>query len=368
MDKLFITFSILLFLTGCAERIEQPSLEDIGMVGSMGFDVAEDDKIRVTISLPLPGQGDNGEIQFTENVTLAHEAIRALSRVSDRDLSVAQLRTVLFSEEFAKEVGLKKITHYLYRNPMVGDTVFIAVVKGKAEDILTKKYKANKSNSEYLNNLLHPRSSTAFHPFTTLHDFTFYKTSETGDPMTPYLEDTIEGLRISKVALFDYDKMIKTLDPEEALIASALHDDRTLADMKLNLEGDEEDSFENQIMLNFVQSKVKITSNGSLEKPFFNIKLQLTANVLEYHGPLQLDQDSDINNLEERINKELKSRAEKTIEGFKEAGVDPVLLGEHLRAHISQDEWTKDKWKEALPKMTYEVDVITEIKNSGTIR
>jgi spore germination protein len=368
MNRLSIPLIFVFLLTGCAENIERPSLEDIGLIGTMGFDVGEDEQIRVTVSLPLPGENDKSEIQFSENVTMAHEAIKTLSSVSDRDLSAAQLRTVLFSEEYARERGLKEALHYLYRNPKIGDTVFIAVVKGKAEDALRKKYKANPKNTEYFNNLLHPRASTAFHPFTTIHDFNFFKTSEVGDPLTPYLEDANEGMRISKVALFDYDKMVKTMSPEEAIIASALHDDRNLADMQLELRGEVKDTIENQVMLNFITSKLKVKSNGSLEKPFFNLKLTIKGNVLEYHGPLELDQDEDMNKLEEMISKEITKQAEHILEGFKEARVDPILLGEHLRIHIPQDEWTEEKWKEAMTIMEYEINVTTELKNSGTIK
>jgi spore germination protein len=366
MKKLMMMVAFLLLLPGCAESIEQPSLEDLGMIGTMGFDVADDNKIKVTVSMPLPAE--KREVQFSETVTMGHEAIKELSTVSDRDISGAQLRTVLFSEEFAKTRGLKEMIHYLYRNPMIGDTVILAIVKGSAQEALEKKYKANPNTSEYLNNLLHPRPRTAFHPFTTLHDFNFFKTSEVGDPLTPYLENDKDGLRVSKIALFDYDKLVTTITPEEAIIVSALHDNRKLADLKLNVYGEKEDTIEKQVLLNFVRSNVNIKSNGELEHPFFTINLKLKANVLEYHGPLSLDGQEGINKLETLISEEVKIQVQDVLELLKKNKVDPVLLGEHMRIHYSKNEWTAEKWEEAIPKIEYEVSVTTEIKNSGTMK
>jgi spore germination protein len=113
---------------------------------------------------------------------------------------------------------------------------------------------------------------------------------------------------------------------------------------------------------------VKIKSNGKLEEPFFEINLRLKGNVLEYHGPIDLENDEGINELEELISKEIKEQAGNVLEIFKEYKVDPILLGEHMRIYYSKDEWTSKKWEEALPKIEYNINVITEIKNSGTIK
>ncbi|WP_332631544.1 hypothetical protein [Halalkalibacter flavus] len=113
MKKAALLMMAILLLFGCADpNLEHPVIEDLGMV------------------------------------------MMDVSTLTEKTLTSAQLRVVLFSEEFARKRGVMKELENLYRDPQVGSNVFVAVVKGTVEDILTATYKDKPEINNYINELL----------------------------------------------------------------------------------------------------------------------------------------------------------------------------------------------------------------------
>jgi spore germination protein len=160
-------------------------------------------------------------------------------------------RVVLVSEEFARKVGIRRIIMQLYRDPAVSDTVFVAIVKGSTEELITGDYPDKPGITTFLNDLPHPRTTTAFSPFTKIHDFIFHMTEEVSDPVVPYLEKKEGYVEISKVALFKEDKMIGEMTPEEAKIVQGLDRRKRLPDFLLEINKGKDTEEKASIILSF---------------------------------------------------------------------------------------------------------------------
>jgi spore germination protein len=278
-----LMMAILFLLFGCADpNLEHPVIEDLGMVGVMGFDYVDQETIKLSLTLPQPSKDAEEQVQqFTSTVQLPHEAMMDVSTLTEKTLISAQLRVVLFSEEFARKRGVMKELENLYRDPQVGSNVFVAVVKGTVEDILTATYKDKPEINNYINELLTPRTMTAFSPFSTIHNFINQKTDEVSDPSVPYLERVNgDSLKITKVAIFKEDKMVDTMAPEEAKLVEAMKGKKDLPPLSIMIpssDGTEEEQF----IMKFTTSRVSVKANRDLQKPEIFVHLYARGSIVD---------------------------------------------------------------------------------------
>ncbi|ARU61462.1 hypothetical protein CBW65_10930 [Tumebacillus avium] len=362
-----LLFCLPLLLSGCAAEIERPTLEDLGMVGVIGIDQLDGKKMRVTVSMPQPEQNAKDKTQtYSTNAQMLHQATMDLSTASERTLSLGQLRVVLFGEEYARETGLMASLVHLYRDATVGDKVFVAVVHGKAEDVIKAKYTAKSNISIFLNDLLRPRLATAFSPFTGIHDFIYAATDKVADPMVPYLEPQEHTVKVTKVALFHGDKMYTTMTQHEGKIARLLMDRRVVPDLRLHIVEDVNKPLVN-LIISYIQGKCDVKSNGQLKNPVISIKVTLRGQIVEYGGNLDLSEADAVKKVEAAISDEVKKQMTTLIGRFQEEGIDPVGLGESIRSKY-RGPWSEQEWKKQFQQAKISVNVRTEVVSTGTLR
>jgi spore germination protein len=359
---LFISF----ILNGCAQLVQQPSLEDLGMIGVMGFDDAGKDKMKVTVTVPQPSDDAMKKTQiYSIDVVMVHEAIVKLSAQAERTLTPAQLRVIIIGDELAKKRGVGDVIKHLYRDPLIGDNVFVAVVEGSAEKLLKAEYPDKPNINTYLNNLLHPRESTAFNPFTTIHDFVYDLTNEVTDPIAPYLVKEGKDIQIAKIAVFKGDKLVGNITPEEAKIVQGLQNVVQIPSFLLPVH--KEKGSEEFILIDFVKTDFAIRSNGNLNSPVITLDLYLRGSVVEYTGEKNFENDKERNKLLNAIEQELKKQTEMLLEKFRKENIDPIGLSKSLRQEYRGD-WSEEKGRAALQRAKYKVLVEAEIISTGTIK
>ncbi|WP_332694754.1 Ger(x)C family spore germination protein [Halalkalibacter lacteus] len=364
-------FLLLFTSSGCANpNLEKPVIEDLGMIGIMGFDYVDEENVKISVSLPQPSRDAEEQVQqFSTVVKMPHQAIMDVSTLTEKTLTPAQLRVVLFSEEYARTEGLWKILENLYRDPHVGTNIYVAVVKGTVEDIMKGEYKDKPEINNYLIELLTPRTITAFSPFTTIHDFIYRNTDEVSDPSTPYIERIEENsLKITKVALFKNDKMVDTIEPEEAKLIEAMKKQKKLPDFSIMLPAPEESKHdEEMLILRFVNTRFHAKVNGDLEKPKLFIYVYVRGSIVDYEGETDLANRENRMNIEEKLEKQLEDKVIMTVRKFQELGIDPVGFGDYFRIKNAR-EWSKEKWMEAFQRADITTHVETRIISTGMIR
>lgn len=352
-------------LPGCAVEIERPALEDLGMIGVMGFDYMSPNQTKVVVSLPQPSQEAKEITQVYKTIAdLPSEALMALSVKSEKSMSLAQLRVVLFNETYARKVGIRKVVENFYRNPSVGDNVFIAIVKGSVEDLMMAKYENKPEFNKFLNDLLHPRRETAFHSFINIHETMYRLKAGTSDIDMPYLEKQQGDIQITKVALFAEDKMIGFLSQREGKIVQALRERSQLPDMDFSVP--EEGNSRVKIVVNFVSSSAKNKVRGDLDAPLIQINLTIRNRILAYSGQRNLEKPDEWVALEKGLEHEMNREAMKLLRKLQKIGVEPCNLTEHVRARY-HGEWNKELARKALANAKFEVHTNIIIIGFGTI-
>lgn len=362
---LVILFSVI--LSACADVFERPSLEDLGMVSTMAIDYIDENKMMVTASVPLASRSEEKKQVYSAISEIPTDAVKEMSTQSEKSLVLSQLRTVLFSEEFARRVGLREVVENLDRNPVVGSNVYLAVVKGRAEDILLGEYENKEDMILFLNDQLRPRRETAFHSFLTIHGFMYAVTNQVSDPNLPYLERIGNNLHVTKVALFKDDKMVSFLSQREGKMLRALLEGNKLPDMKFILGkkgGKEKDII---IVLSFVQVKRTISSNGNLQSPIISIKIRGKADIVSYTGVRDLLDQKQRVEVKNQINMEIQKLIIATITKLQAQDLESAGLAEALRKQY-QGHWTKEIGRSALKKAKYMVSVDLGIVGYGTLK
>lgn len=364
---LFILILLTYFTSGCITDFEQPTIENYGMVGIMGFDIGEEGKMKITVTLPQPEIDAETIVQkFTVDAETPHRALMEASTKSEKQLSTAQLRVILFSEEFAREVGVWEVLENMYRDPRVGTNSYVAVVKGKAEDLLKGEFLDKPDINRYLNKLLTPTTITAFSPFTTNHHFIRHVTSQVSDPMAPYLEKVEDSVQLTKVALFKGDKMISTIEREEAKMIESIKRNRKTSDIAYQIPGDGNGEGGSNIILNFIRSKRDIQTNGDPDQPKIHFYLYISGAIVNYTGNYNLSIQEEVEELEDKLSEQIEQSILTTVHHFQELGIDPIAAGDFFRAKY-KGEWSKKEWNDIFRRAEITVHVEPRIMSTGII-
>lgn len=362
---LLIFIGCFVFTFGCTDTGERTSVEELALVSSIGFDLVDGEEVRMTVGIPQPA-GESPELteSYSVNAEMIQEGLVDISSQADKMLILNQLRTILFSEEFAESGRVTEVVEHFYRDATLGNKVRLVIVKDNVEDVLKAEYPENKHMDAYLNDLFQPKLHNSFSPFTTLQDYMNTQKNPVYHTLVPYMEKKVESLKVTKIALFDNEKMIDTISTEHSLLIKALKGLEKLAPVAVKFEDNEKDR---ELFLEQIESKNKVRTNKNLESPKITINLKIKAVLIEYRGDRDLNKISEYEKLEKEINKYLENEIEGMLKKFQELEVDPVGFSENFRMH-HQGKWTDELTQKVIASAEYKVNVEFKVLNTGTLK
>lgn len=361
-----VLLASIILATGCSDREQtQPSLEDLALASSIGFDLGDHDEMKMTVGIPLPPNDSPVPTQvFSIHTNLIQEGLVKLSSKSDKMIVLNQLRTLLFSEEFARSGKVTEVVEHLYRDSTLGNNVRLVIVKDDVEDVLNGDYTENEHMDAYLNDLFQPNLHNSFSPFTSIHDYMNTQTSPVYHTMIPYLEKKEDSLKVTKIALFDNKRMVDTISAETSLLIQALRGQNKLSPLSVTFHDNELDK---EAFLEQIDSKVKISSNKNIETPKVDIELNIKAVLIEYKGDRNLIDRKQTEKLEREISEHLKNEVEDILQSLQNLELDPVGINEYFRMYY-HGKWTEALTKKVTSNLDYNVTVNFKIRNTGTLR
>ena len=362
---LVVIVFVSIYLAGCTAKELKVPLEDVGMVGVMAFDYIDEDNLRLTVAIPQysPEAKEHTQI-FSVSTDLISKGIVDIESLSDKKVVLNQLRVVLINEEFARHGKVEKSIRHLYRNSEVGNKVLIAVVKGNGEEILKGEYPDKPNINFYLNDLLQPSINTAFNPNTNIHDYIYTQTNPVFDAIVPILEKKDNKIEVEGVALFKGKNMLHSLPKDEALIIQALQGRKKLAPMDLTLNSQGE-----RLLMDLINSSVKIKSNKNFENPKITISLKIEGTLVEFKGEREnsIKTAESIAKLEKEISEELEEGISDFLKKLQDFEADPIGLTESFRMYY-KGEWKEENKQEILSKLQWDIHVNTSILSTGTLQ
>jgi len=352
-------------MVGCTQEERTNSVEDLSMVSSIAFDYINEDEVRMTVSIPQP-TGDSGEItqNYSVNTTLIQKGFTEISSQAGKMISLNQLRTILFSEEYAKKGDVTRTAKHFYRDPTIGNNIRLAIVKDSAEEVLKASFPDIPSTTMYLYDLLQPKMHTSFSPFTTLHEYVNTATDNVSHSSMPYLEKKENSLNIESVALFDGGKMIETIQRKESSLIQALKGKDNLAPIDITLD---KGSGKEELHIEMIVSKVKINSNKKLDSPQLSIRIKLQGALMEYEGEKELSRKKELEMLQNEISKHIEKEVEDLLEKLRKLEVDPVGFSEYFRMY-HKGKWDEKLTEKVIASVEYKVSVNLDLLNTGVLK
>lgn len=353
MKKVIYFLVGIAFLAGC---VEQKIIDDINIMSAVGYDAKEDGKVKGTIVIPVYKADKSISNESFVSVAKVSKEINRQSQMKSADpLENGGIEVVLFGKELA-ERGVFEITDTFERDAAIGSRLYLAVVDGKADEVLEKNL-GNLGTGSYLSTLLEHNMRHRELPQSNLHLFMYSYYSEVKDAFLPYVKLTGNKVKIIGIALFDKDKTIDYLN------------DKDMFFFKLLMENFRNGAYTFKVGKDYVTTynitmKRKYDIKDTLTQPKVNLQVKLEAHIREFSGKT-LDPkvvDRARKSLEEQINK----RTEELLNRFRDKGIDPVGIG--VLAKTQTRKFDEGKWNTAYSNATFHVTSKVEITETGVIQ
>jgi len=344
-----------LAVTGCWDRRE---VNDILIVSATALD-REEEKYRVTVQAPLPGQmggagsgggggGTSGQkpwFNHSETGRSVREANETQQRSLSRMLNFSHRRVLLIGEGLARS-GISQALDILGRIPQNRMTAYMLMVQGNAEEALNIDASTEKMPAEMLREL----ASIPFKKPRTIDDTVHAILSEGTDPYLPYIRlgpspsgakqpaPTVEG-----VALFSGEKLATFVNGtiSQGLLLAL----DQASNPVVTIKAPEGNGF---ISIRLPNYNVRVRAETGGEAPTFTVSVEgrmiLAENSSDFHAAKNSDTILD---MERAVNRHLEQVMQGGLEAARDAGSDPMGFGDYLYQH-KPSYWKRIKpnWKQ----------------------
>ncbi|RSD25175.1 Ger(x)C family spore germination protein [Mesobacillus subterraneus] len=366
-----MALSLAVFLiTGCAEP---KTLERMGLITTVGYDVTEDGKISTTIILlQIDPEAPQDFVVLTTKAATSKGARIKTDLKSPKKLQSGQLRVALFSEEVVK-LGLINLADTLARDPSISDLTYLAVVEGSTKELLHAKNAKFSNISQLIYKQLDQNIKGETIPSSTLQETMHDYYSDGVDPVLPIIKGADGEIEIIGVALIKRDKMVGKINAQEAFYLKLINDRYKAGSIELMISPEGFKFTSNSsgpddlaVVLDTISSRsdINLISKDNLD---FEMKIQLKTRLLEINQALDLKNPKNVKMLEKKLGEKMKSDIEGLIAKAQAVESDPFGLGEIYRKSVRHADLTSDKWHKMYAESKVNVKVEFEILRTGVV-
>ncbi|UVI33099.1 Ger(x)C family spore germination protein [Paenibacillus spongiae] len=368
-----VTIGLVIPLTGCWDRRE---INDVAFVLASAID-KEGEDVKISVLIPLPGNmggatggggGSGGKKPFVikeETGSSIREAAAKLQRGLPRKLFLGHRRVLLIGEEYARE-GVDQMIDAVTRLPENRLTVFVAVTKGKAVDVLNADTRLERFSAEAIRETLQSDSSLRV----SLKDVAGQVIVTGSDAYLPYLQlketslarQQAEDITVSGYALTHNGKMTAVAQERSAIGLRLLSG--KFKPYILTLKGKNDVN----TTLGITSAGVLITPKNKNGEPSFRIEVVSKASIEEdMHLQRNYDDIEQRTGIERQVEKSMRKDIEQALTLMQETNSDVLGFGQILNRTypgLWQRTW-KQNWEVLFPRCTFEIHVRNKLHRIG---
>ncbi|MGD6817215.1 Ger(x)C family spore germination protein [Metabacillus sp. 84] len=365
MRKFTITAlaALQLFLAGCWD---QRLLKESRLVFGTGIDLMDNEKLYVSAVIRdfMSGAPTN-TIVHTEADTLRESRMKMDRKVSGR-FDPSKNRIFLLGENLAKS-DLYSYLDVLYRDSNSSVSSKVAIVKGKASEIMNMTKVQNVLISEYLIELIESDEKSTSIPAHSLQTICTVMFDEGKDFGLPLLKKQLDEIVVDGMALFHKRSLAGYLNVNESTLLLLLMGEKSKSAGYVSKVSDEEKPEKNNfITYSFLKVKSKMNiAEAAPERIKANLTMRATINVKEYPQDSLTDKKV-LKELNKKISEQLTADAKAVIQKIQEANSDMFGIGRELMAH-HPDTWKKMDWEQDYQNVEIIPKVEVEITEHGII-
>ncbi|QOR66124.1 Ger(x)C family spore germination protein [Cytobacillus suaedae] len=359
MKKILIISSVfvLVVITLWFGSLRTEIIDEINIVTAIGFDRAEEGKIRGTCVIPVfkADQSVENE-QFTEESYLAKEVINILQKKSADPLVTGGIRAGLYSEKLARD-GIIEYVDALQRDASIGSKMYMGVVEGETTELLSQTL-GNLGTGNYIATLIEHNTKNRDLPESILHTFMFRYFAQGMDPYLPMLKLEGNKVRMTGIGIFREDKLVDKISEADMFFFKALVESFGAGSYTLNLK--ERDEY---AAIKRIKSTRTINVEESAAGTTVSIKVYLEGILSEYSGrKAEIDV---VNLIVKEMEEIIEERSYALIKRFQEKGTDPVGIGFSAEGAIRDFDPTK--WKDDYGKLKVDIEAEVKLTETGVI-
>jgi spore germination protein len=362
---------ILLVLSSCAEP---RTLEEIGMITTVGYDLTEDNQIHTTM---LVLQSDPKSVETTNIVTTTAPTSKG-ARIkgnlkSPKKLQSGQLRVALYGEDIA-ERGFINLADTLTRDHSISDLTYLAIVEGSASELLQYDYEQFPDAGQYVFKEIEQNIKGELIPSPTLHE-TIHDYFAVGvDPVLPLLKLESGMVNIVGMAILKDDQMVGKISPTESFYIKLVTNRFEEGNVELTFKngGGQKviEPLDEEIDISIVLDTIKSSSSIKLrdkESLTFDLEVGIRARLQEINRTADLQDPQVLKNIEEKIKTEIEQGIQSLITYCQSKNSDTFGFGEIYRSSVKESKLTKKKWHSMYSDIKVNIQTDLEIIRTGVV-
>lgn len=361
---------LVIILSGCAE---QKTLEKMGLVTTVGYDLTEDNQILATmVLLQIDPEAPQSSVILSAKSATSKGARNEADLKSPKKLQSGQLRVALFSEEVVR-AGLINLADTLARDPSISELTYLAVVEGSTNELLNQKSKQFSDISQLIYKEMDQNIKGEKIPSSTLQEVMHDFYAPGIDPSLPTLKGENGLIKITGMALIKNHRMVGKINDKEAFYLKLINDRFKAGAIEVEIDKEDfnlPESPESPAKLAAVLDTIKSKSNINLisqKNLHFELKVKLKTRLLEINQALDLKNPKTLKKLETKLSEKITSDIENMIKNARELGADPFGFGEIYRKSVRKANLTNEKWHSMYPESKVNVKVDFEILRTGVV-
>lgn len=363
---LLICIPLLAILTGCQFK----DIDKRSFVLAIGVDRPEDPKLghlyEVTLKTGLP-EGDptartQESIMITQMAKSVPEAVRLMKSKIDKELDFSHCKVVVYGQSLARE-SIVTVLDWTTRRRDIQLIMLCAVGVPNAKEVIQMQPKTERVPGNAL--ILSMSKDGSESPFVqTVFSFDLArKATEQGiDPVMPVVETQHpDMLVINKLALFDKDKMVAVLSPEETRLFNLMSTRNLITSFHVKADGN---AYDYNLESSKAKFKISATKEGQATIQYNmtgRASLESNQQGIPVTGPV-------LRKLSQAASEQWERDVANLCKKIQELGVDPLGWGLRYYSRHWDNEHEVENWNEMYPDAEFQVRAKVQVKYTGLIR
>ncbi|OCT11351.1 hypothetical protein A8709_06670 [Paenibacillus pectinilyticus] len=369
MRSLGVGCVVALLLSGCNYHNE---LKNLQLIYATSVDLNEKNDIVTTVTIQSPGGKERTapvhEVLSATGPTLQESLYKKIGLQIAGPIGTSKNQVMLISEKLAKK-DLADILDSTFRNANDPMLAKVAIVRGKAGDLISLERIGSATAGEYLRKILMSARYETIIPSITLHSLYPTLHDPGRDPVIPLLRKESDKAVVDGLALLHVRKYTGySLTPEQSTLCLLMNGNKAnICVITRKVKGDSsEDEPSDYLSLNISNLKrdkhVWIDEEGQVQ---VKLDLSMKASLIEFSHD-DLSEQKKIEQLSQRFSELITDEANDICKLLTKANSDALGIARDVMAFYP-NEWKKMDWETAYPKVNFQVSMKVEIVSHGII-
>ena len=238
----FLCFTFFLVIFG-GKKIKLPSVEDVSIYVGTGLGINKNGEGNITYRVATTAN-EYKEDESTESVLNTGVGSTIGKTREDRQKKTGKkyflglAKIYILDEEYAR-YGIKNFIDINFKNPVVNANSLIVVCKGRNEEYFNYTIPGYDNSAEYISDMI--KNSVNYNFFS--EDYMFKDAllsidAEGKNMVSPYIEITEDGIKITGIVVFKKDKLAAILDTKDTKTMNMLRENKVKGILTIQKDSD----------------------------------------------------------------------------------------------------------------------------------